>query len=131
MQHIRNPLEWGWDHLRGDTSGLKDWANDAAHRGETAAAPSVRRITASDLAAALVEGLDDFKAHRTDVIFICIVYPIAGLVLARLVFGYELLPLLFPIAAGACTPSPTCETGWAAVPMRAACRQRASPELAS
>jgi len=111
MQHIRNPLEWGWDHLRGDTSGLKDWANDAAHRGETAAAPSVRRITASDLAAALVEGLDDFKAHRTDVIFICIVYPIAGLVLARLVFGYELLPLLFPIAAGFALIGPAAAVG--------------------
>ena len=111
MQHIRNPLEWGLDHLKGDTSGLKDWASDAAHRGDAGAVPSVRRITASDLSAALAEGLEDFKAHRTDVIFICIVYPLAGLVLARLAFGYEMLPLLFPIAAGFALIGPAAAVG--------------------
>jgi uncharacterized membrane protein len=32
--------------------------------------------------------------------FLCVIYPVMGLVLARLVSGYELLPLLFPLASG-------------------------------
>src|SRR5258705_1661713 len=34
------------------------------------------------------------------VIFLAIIYPVAGLFLARLTFGYHVLPLLFPLAAG-------------------------------
>ncbi len=36
----------------------------------------------------------------THVVFLGLIYPIVGLVLARLVFGYDVLPLLFPLAAG-------------------------------
>jgi uncharacterized membrane protein len=60
----------------------------------------VRRIGASDLRNALAKGLQDFAACRTDAMFVCVVYPLMGLVLARLVSGYDLLPLLFPLASG-------------------------------
>ena len=33
-------------------------------------------------------------------IILCIIYPVLGLVLARTVLGYSVLPLLFPLAAG-------------------------------
>jgi uncharacterized membrane protein len=33
-------------------------------------------------------------------IFLCVVYPVIGLVLAGLTLGYALVPLLFPLAAG-------------------------------
>ena len=36
----------------------------------------------------------------THVLFLGLIYPIAGLVLGRLVFGYDVLPLLFPLMAG-------------------------------
>src|SRR5262245_50264282 len=36
----------------------------------------------------------------THVIFVAISYPIVGLFLARMTFGYDLMPLLFPLAAG-------------------------------
>jgi uncharacterized membrane protein len=62
--------------------------------------PAVRRITLADLGYALGRGLDDFTAFRTDVIFVCVFYPLAGLVLARLAFGYQLLHLVFPLASG-------------------------------
>ena len=32
--------------------------------------------------------------------FLCLIYPIVGILLARLTLGYEVLPLLFPLAAG-------------------------------
>jgi uncharacterized membrane protein len=37
---------------------------------------------------------------RTDVVFLCLLYPIAGLVMARVTFGHDMLPLLFPLASG-------------------------------
>jgi uncharacterized membrane protein len=62
--------------------------------------PVVRKIGMSDLKEALVKGLDDFRAFPTHVMFLSIIYPIIGLVLARLTLSYDLLPLLFPLAAG-------------------------------
>ena len=36
----------------------------------------------------------------THVIFLCLIYPIAGVLIALAGFGYNLLPLLYPMAAG-------------------------------
>ncbi len=65
-----------------------------------APAPAVRRIAIGDLHAALSEGFQDFAAYRTDVIFLCVIYPVIGLVLARLVIGQGMFQLLFPLASG-------------------------------
>ena len=66
----------------------------------TATLPVVRKIGMSDLKEALAKGLDDFWAFPTHVVFLSIIYPVGGLVLARLALSYNLLPLLFPLAAG-------------------------------
>lgn len=62
--------------------------------------PQVRSITTTDVWEALAAGIDDFRAMPTHVLFACIIYPVVGIILARLLFGYELLPLLYPMAAG-------------------------------
>jgi uncharacterized membrane protein len=68
---------------------------------ETATAdPVVCRIGPADLMDALRKGYDDFAAMPSHAIFLCIVYPVIGIVLAGLTLGYALLPLLFPLAAG-------------------------------
>ena len=64
------------------------------------ARPTVRRIGLADLKDALARGLADFSAIPTHAVFLCLIYPIVGLVLARAILGYALLPLLFPLAAG-------------------------------
>src|SRR5580704_18125229 len=66
----------------------------------TATLPVVRKIGMSDLKEALAKGLDDFRAFPTHVIFLSIIYPVIGVVLARLTLSYDLLPLLFPLSAG-------------------------------
>ena len=43
----------------------------------------------------MAHGLDDFAAYRTDVVFLCIVYPVIGLALGRRAFCFGMLPLLF------------------------------------
>src|ERR1700751_3654637 len=60
----------------------------------------IRKIGLSDLADALRLGWEDFKAIPTHAIVLCVIYPVLGLVLFRLVLGHSVLPLLFPLAAG-------------------------------
>jgi uncharacterized membrane protein len=62
--------------------------------------PVIRTIELSDLQRALRLGWEDFKAVPSHAIILCVIYPVLGLVLARFVHGYSVLPLLFPLAAG-------------------------------
>src|SRR5258707_13266993 len=67
---------------------------------DIAAARVIRTIGLSDLYEALRLGWEDFKAVPSHAIILCVIYPVLGLVLARTVLGYSVLPLLFPLAAG-------------------------------
>ncbi|MBO6537860.1 MAG: DUF2189 domain-containing protein [Rhizobiaceae bacterium] len=62
--------------------------------------PEVRRISLSDLADALRAGIDDFAAMPSHIIFIIIVYPLVGVVLAAWTSSASALPLIFPLASG-------------------------------
>jgi uncharacterized membrane protein len=64
------------------------------------APPVVRKIALRDLKDALVAGIDDFRAFPTHVIFLSIIYPIIGLVLAGFTLSHDVLHLMFPLAAG-------------------------------
>src|SRR5215472_10676705 len=64
------------------------------------AAPTIRTIDLSDLHQALRQGWEDFKAVPSHAIILCVIYPVLGLLLARAAFGYAVIPLLFPLAAG-------------------------------
>jgi uncharacterized membrane protein len=79
--------------------------------GVNPARPSIRRIGFADLKDALSEGLDDFIAMPTHAMFLCFIYPIIGLVLARLAFGYSVLPLLYPLASGFALIGPLAALG--------------------
>src|SRR6202166_979601 len=60
----------------------------------------IRKIGLSDLSDALRLGWEDFKAVPSHAIVLCVIYPVLGLVLVRIVLGCSVLPLLFPLAAG-------------------------------
>lgn len=62
--------------------------------------PVVRKIGIDDVKQALASGFDDFWAMPTHVIFLSLIYPVIGLLLGYAVFGLELLPLVYPLAAG-------------------------------
>jgi uncharacterized membrane protein len=110
---IRMPITWAWDHLRqsvetmGSASPEEYWP-DAERQP---AVPAVRRIGLADLRHALERGFEDFAANRTDVIFLCVIYPLVGLVLAWLVFGYGAPHLLFPLASGFALIGPFAAVG--------------------
>jgi uncharacterized membrane protein len=105
--HIRNPVEWGVDQVKSASSAFADRAG----RRHEAAVPEIRRISLADIRYALARGIDDFAAFRSDVVFLVVIYPLAGLVLARLIFGYGLLPLLFPLASGFALIGPIAAVG--------------------
>jgi uncharacterized membrane protein len=75
------------------------------------ALPQVRRVGFADLNDALAKGLDDFRAMPSHAIFLSLIYPLVGLAVGRLVFGYDLLPLLFPLAAGFALVGPFAAIG--------------------
>jgi uncharacterized membrane protein len=64
---------------------------------DSVARPVIRTIQLSDLHEALRLGWEDFKAVPSHAIILCVIYPVLGLVLARTVLGYSVLPLLFPL----------------------------------
>ena len=79
--------------------------------GTQAVSPAVRRIAPADLLQALRCGLDDFSAMPSHAVFLCIIYPLLGIMLASLTLGYSLLPLLFPLAAGFALLGPLAAIG--------------------
>ena len=110
---IQSPPGWGWDQIRlavheiGAAKPEEYW-----HEGTASdAPPAVRRIGLGDLWNALARGVADFEANRTDVIFLCVIYPVIGLVLGRLASGHGLLPLLFPLASGFALVGPFAAVG--------------------
>ncbi len=113
---IRNPIEWGWDHLKqaADTVGSAGQSLGHAHldRPRTAAAlPRVQRIDIADIQDALQRGLDDFGAYRSDVVFLCVIYPIIGLIAVPMAVGANMLPLIFPLASGFALVGPLAAIG--------------------
>jgi uncharacterized membrane protein len=78
----------------GNAGPLAQQAQDVEH------VPVIRTITLSDLHQALRLGWEDFKAVPSHALILCVMYPVVGLLLARAVLGYSVVPLLFPLAAG-------------------------------
>jgi uncharacterized membrane protein len=99
---IRNPLEWGADQLKFGSHALRTGSQTVFHAEENpnSLAPAVHRIGLRDLRDALAKGFEDFGHYRTDVLYLCLIYPVVGLVLARAMVGQDMIPLLFPLASG-------------------------------
>ena len=102
QQHIRNPIEWGWDSLKNTGRAMNSAGQtiEGAWEGHDRTIPAVQRIRRQDLWDVLRDGFEDFGAYRTDVIFLCLLYPIIGLVMSRMILGYGMVPLVFPLASG-------------------------------
>ena len=120
---IQSPPAWIWDRLNSSsrTVGSADENEYWPEHGErsadgeavedSGAGLPVRRIGVGDVMDALIQGHEDFRASRTDVIFLCFFYPVMGFVLAWLAFGYQFVPLLFPLASGFALVGPLAAVG--------------------
>jgi uncharacterized membrane protein len=110
---IRNPIEWSGAqfvsaaHAAEAVGRSIDHMRDVAH----SPAPAIRKIRNDDVWQSLRAGFSDFEAYRSDVIFLSVIYAVVGLVAARMAFGSELLPLLFPLASGFAIVGPLAAVG--------------------
>jgi uncharacterized membrane protein len=110
---IRNPIEWSGAqfvsaaHAAEAVGRSIDHMRDVAH----SPAPAIRKISNDDVWQSLRAGFSDFEAYRSDVIFLSVIYAVVGLVAARMAFGSELLPLLFPLASGFAIVGPLTAVG--------------------
>jgi uncharacterized membrane protein len=76
-----------------------------------AALPEIRRIGPSDLRMALESGVADFREMPSHAVFLCLFYPIAGLLIGGLLLRYNVAPLLFPLVAGFALIGPFAAVG--------------------
>ena len=99
---IRNPVEWGVIQLAAAGHAARALGHALIHTevDNTLAPPAVRRISFGDLGDALVKGFADFAAFRDDVLFIAVIYPFIGLVVALAASEFGAPLLIAPIVAG-------------------------------
>jgi uncharacterized membrane protein len=110
---IRNPVEWSLSQLNqtmhaAGTVGTSLYHDDDA---ELAQSIPINRIGLGDLREALARGLEDFVSNRSDIIFVALIYPLAGIVLSQIAVGYSMLPIIFPLASGFALIGPFAATG--------------------
>lgn len=73
--------------------------------------PQVRSIGVLDVLDALRRGYGDFREKPSHYVFLCLLYPIAGVVLMVWSAGANLLPLMFPLASGFALLGPLAALG--------------------
>jgi uncharacterized membrane protein len=88
-------------------------ANSHILVGANPARPVVRRISTSDVYYALGRGVADFSAVPSHAVFLCVIYPLLGILLIGITLGnsLSLLPLAFPMAAGFALVGPLAAIG--------------------
>lgn len=79
--------------------------------GQTIAHPEVRRIGFSDVFDALRLGLTDFWEKPSHYAFICLVYPIVGVVLLTWTSGGNVVQLVYPLLTGFALLGPIAAIG--------------------
>jgi uncharacterized membrane protein len=72
----------------------------------------IRKIGLHDLRLALAQGWDDFCDKRGDLIFLGLIYPGVSLLAALVALHASVLPLVFPVAAGAVLLGPAAASGF-------------------
>jgi uncharacterized membrane protein len=113
METIKNPVEYAGATVAHAAHHVASAYRSLQHVQDTihSPAPAVRRISLAELREAIRQGADDFGAYRSDVVFLGAIYTVVGIVLARLAFGFDMLPLLFPLASGFALIGPFAAVG--------------------
>lgn len=110
---IGNPISWATQAVGGAAAHVGENIEHLGDQHSHLSADDIRlnTLTNDDLREALVRGMDDLGASRTDAIFIVLVYPVIGVVLVAMGYHMSLLPLLFPVAAGFALLGPLAAVG--------------------
>jgi uncharacterized membrane protein len=106
---IGNPLSWAFGAVRSSAQ----YASSAAQAMEATdtAPPQIRTLTIDDLKTALKKGFDDMGEFRSDVIFVCLLYPLMGMALVAIALQGDYIQLLFPVLSGFALTGPVAAVG--------------------
>lgn len=102
---IGNPLSWATALFSAP------FAAGAARADLDADPPRTRALSRADLTMALRKGWDDLMHFRSDVVFVCLLYPVIGGVLVAMALQGNLVQLLFPTIAGFALAGPVAAIG--------------------
>lgn len=109
---IGNPLSWSVDAARAAGHHLGAAAEEiGSHENGAAPMPRARRIAIADLRAALRAGAEDFAACRSDVVFLCLLYPLIGVAMIAAATQAGFMPLILPAIAGFALVGPVAGVG--------------------
>lgn len=112
VKTIGNPLSWGAQILGAVGSVFGNAVDGLRNDNNTAAAvPQVRTLAIDDLMEALNKGFRDFTTFRTDVMFLVVIYPVIGMLLAWMATDAARLPMLFPLISGFALLGPVAAVG--------------------
>ena len=73
--------------------------------------PAIRQISVGDLMDALRSGFEDFWAKPSHYVFLCLIYPIVGLILTQWSSGSNALQLVYPLMSGFALVGPFAAIG--------------------
>ncbi|MGV3552547.1 DUF2189 domain-containing protein [Rhizobium sp.] len=73
--------------------------------------PAVRKISTLEVLDALRLGLIDFQEKPSHYVFLCLLYPVMGMVLMVWSAGADMLPVMFPLASGFALLGPIAALG--------------------
>ncbi|MER9879788.1 MULTISPECIES: DUF2189 domain-containing protein [unclassified Mesorhizobium] len=73
--------------------------------------PTVRRISTEDLLDALRLGVEDFWAKPSHYVFLCLIYPVVGLILTQWTSGSNAIQLIYPLMSGFALVGPFAAIG--------------------
>ena len=111
-QTIGNPLSWAFGAIRSTFGYASAVAGAVGEKAVTGGEiPQIRTLTLADLRIALSAGWADVMAFRSDVVFVCLLYPVIGGVLAVLAVQGNSLQLIFPTLSGFALAGPVAAVG--------------------
>jgi uncharacterized membrane protein len=119
---IGNPLSWALGAV-GSVFGYGRSVVDSV-QSQSTTEPDIRTLTTDDLRNSLRKGWDDLAAFRSDVVFVCLLYPLMGGFLVALALQGNLMHLLFPVVSGFALTGPVAAVGLYEMSRR---REKAEP----
>lgn len=73
---------------------------DNSDRFKDHGSPEIKKMSIHDVTDALRLGIADFKAKPSQLVFVYLLYPFIAVFIARVAFGKDIIPLLFPLSGG-------------------------------
>jgi uncharacterized membrane protein len=81
------------------------------NKKKAVAQPTVRQISITDVFDALRRGLDDFWEKPSHYVFLCLIYPVIGVILITWTSGGNALQLIYPLITGFALLGPLAALG--------------------